>query len=491
LGTQGITAQYSYAFETEWNDIVDLVDQLRINKRRQIFLLGSESYYRKIVCASIVVEANKGISWLSKGQWRDNWYKTSDALQDSYRQWVEEDAKKEDLLLALDDFVSGWNQAGATDEERYLRLQPAYSTEQGEVLETVAQPAEGEPFTYHDTHKKYHAEYRDLRANRNYYDIYMFNTMGNLVYSVYKADDYATNFGTKTNLPEAQRKWQNTQLGEGFRAALANMDTQTLAVTPWSPYGPTNGAMESFMCVGIKEADGTPLGVFAARMPPEVMSVEDSQPECTFAAVTEAFDGAINFVGLGTPIAQDMEAQTPCFAGRTAKSFLQTLDFHLKNGYPTDDEASKVPQPFDELKAHPADGACVFAYTVKYLLESGFTMDQITSKTPEVYVAFVGHMKNSIDFMGASGRVQFKGNDKPAYLAVTQIQAGDKVLVGTCTHNGTRDLSVNGGPSNASWKPANPDPIPPEADFPYFVFQIVLPILCICCPALAACVRNF
>jgi hypothetical protein len=86
-------------------------------------------------------------------------------------------------------------------------------------------------------------------------------------------------------------------------------------------------------------------------------------------------------------------------------------------------------------------------------------MDQITSKIPEVYTKFVSYIKTRTDFQGVSGRVNFVGNDKPAYLAITQIQAGTKVLVGTCSHNGTQDLTVSGGPSNASWKPANPDPI--------------------------------
>jgi hypothetical protein len=491
LQTQGLSTQYSNAFDTRWNEIVDLVDQLRINKRRQIFLLGTESYYRKIVCASIVVQANKGISWLSQGTWRDDWYKTSDALQDSYKQWVEEDAKKEDILLALEDFKKGWAAAGATDEDRYAFLQPIYVTESGELLESVPNIAEdGTEVVYHTHHAKYHQKMRDVVADRNYYDLFLLNPTGNLIYSVYKATDYATNFGTKTNLPEHMRKWQNSLLGEAFRAAL--LDQETLAATAWAPYGPTNGDMESFMAMTVKDADGAPSGVFAARMPPEAMSVEDSEPECTFETITAAFDGAINFVGLGQPLAANLGAQTPCFAGRTAESFLDLLDFHLKHGYPEGDELTKVAQPFDELKAHPADGTCVFAYTVAYLMnEEGYTMDQITSKIPEVYTKFVSYIKTQTDFQGVSGRVNFVGNDKPAYLAITQIQAGTKVLVGTCSHNGTQDLTVSGGPSNASWKPANPDPIAPEADFPYFVFQIVLPILCICCPALAACVRNF
>ena len=76
-------------------------------------------------------------------------------------------------------------------------------------------------------------------------------------------------------------------------------------------------------------------------------------------------------------------------------------------------------------------------------------------------------------------------------LARIAKKAGLKVLVGTCSWNASVDLSVNGGPSNASWKPPHPDVIPYEEPFPYLVFQVLLPVLCICCPALAACIRNF
>ena len=199
----------------------------------------------------------------------------------------------------------------------------------------------------------------------------------------------------------------------------------------------------------------------------------------------------LSLEGLGQPVEAERGLQTPCFAGRTAEAFLKLLDEALLNGYPAGDEATKVAQQFSELKAHPADATCAFAYTVQFLLSDGFTIDQIASKTEEIYAKFVSYIKTQINFRGASGLVRFTGNDKPAYLAITQIQEGAKVLVGTCTHNGTTDFSVNGGPSNASWQPAFPDAIPPEEDFPCWVFQIVLSILCICCPALAALVRNF
>jgi hypothetical protein len=185
-----------------------------------------------------------------------------------------------------------------------------------------------------------------------------------------------------------------------------------------------------------------------------------------------------------------METQVPCFKGKTAKAMIELLDGFFTNGLDGNEE-STVPDPHNDIRGHAVDGACVFAYTVRYLLNQDFTMYEIEQHTEEVYAEFIRYIKTEIDFQGVSGKVKFETNDKPAYLAVQQVQEGSKVTVGTCSHNVTMDLTINGGPSNASWTPPHPDVIPYEEPFPYILFQIGLPILCICCPGLAACIRNF
>merc|ERR1712100_538447 len=84
----------------------------------------------------------------------------------------------------------------------------------------------------------------------------------------------------------------------------------------------------------------------------------------------------------------------------------------------------------------------------------------------------------------------FHGNDKPAYLAVRQVREGAELLVGVKWRNSTSDLTVNDGPTNASWNPAFPDPPPPPSNFPYWAVQAFVPIMCVCCPAIAGCIRS-
>merc|ERR1719393_830068 len=110
--------------------------------------------------------------------------------------------------------------------------------------------------------------------------------------------------------------------------------------------------------------------------------------------------------------------------------------------------------------------------------------------TSEIYEKFTAYIKTIVDFDGASGRVKFSGNDRPNLVAVQQITEGTMMLKGTVGVNSSADFSINGGPSNESWQPAFPDPPPPPDSFPYLAFQILIPALCICCPALAGCIRS-
>jgi len=285
LAEKGMSGQYAYAYDTQWKEIVDLMDQLRIKKRRVILVMGSESYFRKIICASIVVKANKGISWLSEGAWREGWWKLPDLMLDNYKLYFEEDTNKAEVVEAMADFKSGWNTIAAddppTDAGRSTALQ-AYKTEEKEALEYLI--ADGE---YHAHHKKYHGSFRELLVERNYYDLYFFDGKGNMIYSVYKDFDFATNFGSNTNLLAEFSKYQSSGLGEAFRAAQS--EPNVIAVSSWAPYGP-QASVASFMVKAVRTQDEAALivGYMGVQLPTSAKSIEDVEPECTLDAITQA-----------------------------------------------------------------------------------------------------------------------------------------------------------------------------------------------------------
>jgi len=211
-----------------------------------------------------------------------------------------------------------------------------------------------------------------------------------------------------------------------------------------------------------------------------------SQPECTGVAITESFQGAINFAGLGKALASEEELPLDCFDGHTSKSFLELLDQHLHDGYPiAGDNETQVSRPHMALRGHSADGVCALAKTMAHFLQS-HTVDDLRNPSTEMYQEFISYLKTGLAFQGVSGWVNFTGNDKPESVALKQVRGQEFVTIGLAFPNGTMSMEMNGGLANDSWTAAKDDV---EESFPWLVFKILTPLLCVCCPAIAGCIR--
>jgi methyl-accepting chemotaxis protein len=112
---------------------------------------------------------------------------------------------------------------------------------------------------YSTVHKNYHPWFRKFLQLGGYYDIFLFNTNGDLIYTVFKERDYATNMNTG--------EWKDTDLANAFRAALANPKTDSISFFDFKPYPPSNNVPASFISTPILDKDGKLLGVIAFQMP--------------------------------------------------------------------------------------------------------------------------------------------------------------------------------------------------------------------------------
>lgn len=111
---------------------------------------------------------------------------------------------------------------------------------------------------YSRFHKKNHPWFRTFLRDRGYYDIFLFDLKGNLVYTVFKELDYATNLNTG--------KWKDTDLGKAYRTAL-NAKEGSQIFFDFKPYAPSHGAAASFISTPIVGDYGKTLGVLAYQMP--------------------------------------------------------------------------------------------------------------------------------------------------------------------------------------------------------------------------------
>ena len=111
---------------------------------------------------------------------------------------------------------------------------------------------------YAAIHAQLHPIYRAHLQRNAYYDIFLVDTDGNLVYSVFKELDYATNL--------VDGPWRDTGLGRVARAGLALDDPAAVAVDDYATYPPSYEAPAMFLASPVFE-DGRRLGVLIVQIP--------------------------------------------------------------------------------------------------------------------------------------------------------------------------------------------------------------------------------
>lgn len=164
---------------------------------------------------------------------------------------------------ALRGFSSAWGQIlgdpKTTLQRIYIDENP-HPTGQKENLD-----AGKDGSRYSALHAKYHPYLRAFLRDRGYYDIFLFDTKGNLVYSVYKELDYATNL--------VSGEWAKSDLGKAFRDVNSHSEDQKFKTFyDFKAYGPSHGAPASFIANPVHDAAGRYIGVLAFQMPLEKLN---------------------------------------------------------------------------------------------------------------------------------------------------------------------------------------------------------------------------
>lgn len=111
---------------------------------------------------------------------------------------------------------------------------------------------------YNELHAVYHPRIRDFLESFGFYDIFLFDLEGNLVYSVFKETDYATNFLTGP--------YRATNFGDVYRSAMDATEPGELFLEDFRSYEPSYGAPASFISSPVFH-DGEKVGVAVFQMP--------------------------------------------------------------------------------------------------------------------------------------------------------------------------------------------------------------------------------
>ena len=111
--------------------------------------------------------------------------------------------------------------------------------------------------TYNDQHAQFHPAFRNWVGLHGYYDFFLIDLDGNVIFTIDKEADFASNL---IDGPEAKGP-----LATAFNAAKGDA-TATVHFSDFARYGPSKGAPAAFAAKAILSDVGKPIGVMAIQM---------------------------------------------------------------------------------------------------------------------------------------------------------------------------------------------------------------------------------
>ncbi|MBT8153705.1 methyl-accepting chemotaxis protein [Epibacterium ulvae] len=171
------------------------------------------------------------------------------------------------VTSAVTDFSNGWrihgNDASADLRRMYITDNSKPAGQKDEL--TTAQ--DGSLWT--QAHERHHVGLRSFQRARGYNDVFLFDTAGNLVYSVAKADDFALNFNNG--------KYADSGLGEVFKSGN-RLEAGQMHASEIVAYEASAGEPVMFLSAPVF-VNGRRAGVVAVQLPLETMQIILSESE--------------------------------------------------------------------------------------------------------------------------------------------------------------------------------------------------------------------
>jgi methyl-accepting chemotaxis protein len=175
-------------------------------------------------------------------------------------------------------------------------------------------------------HRRWHPILRYISQERHFYDLFLITPAGEVIYTVEKESDFATNLRTGP--------LKATGLARVFENAVKNAATGKIQFEDYEPYSPSADGPAAFMARAMKDESGKVIGVVAAQLPDSLITQAVAQefsgggaayvigPDARLRTVIERRGKPKLFSQ--TPHADMMKAALA--AGGRASDFAKTLD---------------------------------------------------------------------------------------------------------------------------------------------------------------------
>lgn len=118
--------------------------------------------------------------------------------------------------------------------------------------------ASSQDTSYDKSHAQYHPWFTTMLETNGFYDIFLFDLEGNIIYSVYKECDYATNF--------LRGPHRSSNLAKAYGGAMSSTVPGDVTLVDADSYLPSYGAAASFMAAPVFDGDQK-VGVLAFQLP--------------------------------------------------------------------------------------------------------------------------------------------------------------------------------------------------------------------------------
>ena len=166
------------------------------------------------------------------------------------------------MVQAALDFTAAWNELGLNQTEQlqslYITNNPHETGKKNKLM------AANDGSSYSRTHAAKHPYFNKFLEKNGYYDVFIVNKSGDVIYTVFKELDFATNLKTG--------QWKDTDLAKVFNMIMAQDSAEKVSFVDFSPYAPSNNVPASFMGRPIEDASGNYVGALIFQMPIEKLN---------------------------------------------------------------------------------------------------------------------------------------------------------------------------------------------------------------------------
>ncbi|MEC3862523.1 methyl-accepting chemotaxis protein [Mesobacterium sp. TK19101] len=227
------------------------------------------------ICLALVLLAQNTLRDATRSQLELTMESFAQGKQELLQDWFDNIALEMGLLSAdpfVRDQVSALDQAfAALGPGRVGRLQRRYITENpfpaGRRHEfSQARTGDG----YDLLHAQTHAYLRRLVDEQGYYDVFLINASGDVIYTVFKELDFASNL--------VSGEFKASGLARAFATAMTLGDGE-IAFDSFASYAPSNGDPAAFVATPLFDASGQRSGVLAVQLPIDRIAAILSTPD--------------------------------------------------------------------------------------------------------------------------------------------------------------------------------------------------------------------